>query len=105
MEGKAMKNCQIVSRSGRTFADRAEAGRELALRLLRLKGLRPVILGIPRGGVITAMEMARELGGDVDVIMTHKLRAPGYDELAIGAVTETGKVFLDPKTASLSDDE
>jgi predicted phosphoribosyltransferase len=54
-----------------------------------------VVLGIPRGGIITALEIAKVIGGDVDIVLSRKLRAPFNPELAMGAVTESGKVFLD----------
>jgi len=54
-----------------------------------------LVLGIPRGGVVVASEVARALGAPLDVCLTHKLGAPENPELAIGAVTETGQVVLD----------
>ena len=52
------------------------------------------ILAIPRGGVVTGAVLARELGGDLDVVLSRKLRAPGQPELAIGAISEDGQVHL-----------
>ena len=89
-EGGVPAKCRIVSRSSRTFADRAEAGGLLACELRRLRGLRPVVLGIPRGGIVVAREVAHDLGGGLDVVMTHKIGAEGHSELAVGAVTERG---------------
>jgi len=54
----------------------------------------PLVLAIPRGGVVTGAELARELGAELDVVLSRKLRAPGQPELAIGAVTEDGRVYL-----------
>ena len=76
------------------FHDRLEASRLLARRLAPLKGLRPLVLGIPRGGVVMARVIADELEGDLDILLVRKLRAPGRPELAIGAVAENGDSFL-----------
>ena len=78
------------------FRDRTTAGQELAQALRDLKGRDDLlVLGIPRGGVVVASEVARALGAPLDVCLTHKLGAPDNPELAIGAVTETGQVVLD----------
>lgn len=70
------------------FADRVEAGRKLAGALLKYKDQHPVVLGIPRGGVPVAVEVARSLDAEVDVIIVRKLGAPGQQELGIGAVVD-----------------
>ncbi|HEX5180018.1 MAG TPA: phosphoribosyltransferase family protein [Gemmatimonadaceae bacterium] len=81
------------------FADRADAGRQLAETLLaRMPALRqeqPLVLGIPRGGVIIGREVARALGAPLDVIVARKLGAPGHEELGIGAVAPDGTRVLD----------
>src|SRR5579872_792732 len=81
------------------FADRADAGRQLAETLLaRLPGLadqRPIVLGVPRGGVIIGREVARALGAPLDVIVARKLGAPGHEELGIGAIAPGGITVLD----------
>lgn len=77
-----------------TFRDRAEAGRFLAGKLSVHAALNPVIVGLPRGGVVIAAEIARALKCDMDVLIAGKLRAPFNPELAIGAITEGGLVFL-----------
>jgi len=81
------------------FADRADAGRQLAETLLaRMPTLRqeqPLVLGIPRGGVIIGREVARALGAPLDVIVARKLGAPGHEELGIGAVAPDGTRVLD----------
>ena len=71
------------------FRDRRDAGRQLALRLAHLKDSvpPPVVLGLPRGGVVVAAEIARELNAPLDVLVVRKLGAPNQPELAIGAVT------------------
>jgi predicted phosphoribosyltransferase len=76
------------------FADRIEAGRLLGERLSHLAGSHPVVLGIPRGGVPIAAEVATRLDGDLDIIVARKLGAPMSPELAIGAVTSDGGRFL-----------
>jgi putative phosphoribosyl transferase len=68
------------------FHDRAHAGRLLAERLTYLGGRDVVVLGLVRGGVAVAAEIARELGAPLDVIVARKLGAPFQPELAIGAV-------------------
>jgi hypothetical protein len=70
------------------FADRADAGQQLAGRLLRYKDERPVVLGLPRGGVPVAYEIARALDAPLDVIVVRKLRAPDQPELGIGAIVD-----------------
>lgn len=90
---------RIVSRSGELFFDRREAGRQLAAALAGLKGEAPVVLGIPRGGIVVADEIARGLDGEVDIVLAHK-RSPGHPELAMGSVSEDGKVFLNDMVMS-----
>jgi len=70
------------------FADRVEAGRKLAARLLKYKDQQPVVLGVPRGGVPVAFEVARALNAPLDVIIVRKLGAPGQPELGVGAVVD-----------------
>lgn len=75
------------------FEDRAAAGRALARSLAHL-GERDdvVVLGLPRGGVVVAAEVARALGASLDVLVVRKLGVPGHEELAMGAVA-TGDVL------------
>ena len=89
-----MGKFKIISKSEKPFRDRSEAAQLLAHELTLPPLLKPVILGIPRGGVIVAEEVAKQLGGTMDIVLTHKLGASYNPELAIGAVTESGKVFL-----------
>lgn len=84
------------------FADRADAGRVLARQLLPLRPYRPVVLGLPRGGVPVAAQVAAELGAELDVAVVRKVGAPGREELAVGAVGERGvTVRLDDVLADL----
>lgn len=76
------------------FADRREAAENLAEKLVAWRGQRPLVLGIPRGGVVLAARIAELLEGEVDVVLTHKLGAPGNPEYAIGAIDESGQIFL-----------
>jgi putative phosphoribosyl transferase len=78
------------------FRDRREAGQFLAEALSFLAGREGLlVLGIPRGGVVVAYEVARALRAPLDVAITRKLGAPHNPELAIGAVTSSGEVVLD----------
>jgi putative phosphoribosyl transferase len=70
------------------FADRVDAGRKLAERLLKYKDQNPVVLGVPRGGVPVAFEVARALDAPLDVTIVRKLGAPGQPELGVGAVVD-----------------
>jgi predicted phosphoribosyltransferase len=76
------------------FADRKDAAQQLASKLKDLKLCDPVVLAIPRGGVVTGDVLARELDAELDIILSRKLRAPFQPELAIGAVGEDGEVYL-----------
>jgi tryptophan 2,3-dioxygenase len=73
-----------------TFHDRAEAGRLLAERLSHLRGQPVVVLGLPRGGVPVAAEIAEALEAPLDVILVRKLGVPFQPELAMGAIGEDG---------------
>ncbi len=89
-----MADIRILSHSGEPFKDRKEAGRLLAAALEAYRDKNAVILGIPRGGVVVAREVARGLGAELDVVLSRKLRTPGEEELAMGSVSEDGRVFL-----------
>jgi putative phosphoribosyl transferase len=77
------------------FRDRIDAGKVLAERLGAYRGKDVLVLGIPRGGVPVAAEVARRLEAELDVLVARKLGAPGQPELAIGAVTANGGEFVD----------
>ncbi|MFE1414996.1 phosphoribosyltransferase family protein [Streptomyces sp. NPDC058746] len=72
------------------FTDRADAGRRLAAALRHVATEDPVVLGLPRGGVPVAFEVARELGAPLDVIVVRKLGVPYHQELGFGAIGEGG---------------
>jgi predicted phosphoribosyltransferase len=76
--------------SPRRFADRRAAGRALGERLGRNELRDPVVLGLPRGGVILAAEVARALGAPLDVLVVRKLGLPWQPELAMGAIAAVG---------------
>jgi len=77
------------------FADRVDAGRQLAARLGYLHGQDVVVLGLPRGGVPVAFEVAEALDAPLDVIVVRKLGVPFQPELAMGAIGEGGVRVLD----------
>ncbi len=78
------------------FANRDDAGRQLAERLEHLRGQPVVVLGLPRGGVPVAAQVARVLGAPLDVIVVRKIGVPFQPELAMGAVGEDGVRVRDP---------
>jgi putative phosphoribosyl transferase len=78
----------------RLFRDRVEAGQVLAASLNAYRDKDAVVLGIPRGGVPVAAEVARALNAEMDIIVARKLGSPVSVELAIGAVTANGGRFL-----------
>lgn len=85
------------------FKDRAHAGRLLAERLTRLKSRDDVVvLGLPRGGVPVAYEVAKRLGAPLDVIVVRKLGVPHQPELAMGAIGEEGIRIVDSETVSMA---
>lgn len=91
---RPMGKLHIVSHDDLPFEDRVEAGRLLGRELSGLRGQGAVVLGIPRGGLVVAWELARQIEADLDIVLSHKLGAPGNSELAIGAVAEDGRLFL-----------
>jgi putative phosphoribosyl transferase len=83
------------------FENRAEAASRLVERLASYKGQHPVVLAIPRGAVPMARIIAEGLGGELDVVLVRKLRAPYNPELAIGSIDDHGNVYIDPDTRDL----
>ena len=84
------------------FADRGEAGRKLADKLLHLKDRRPVVLVLPRGGVAIGFEIARALDAALDIVLVRKIGVPWQPELALGAVThgDSRATFIDRDLAT-----
>ncbi|HEX7111651.1 MAG TPA: alpha/beta family hydrolase [Mizugakiibacter sp.] len=81
------------------YRDRADAARQLAAALAEYRGRHPLVLAIPRGAVPMGRVLADALGGDLDVVLVHKLGAPGNPEFAVGAIDERGSVWLAPHAA------
>jgi len=77
------------------FQDRLEAGGQLARLLTRYREENPLVLAIPRGGVVVGYAVARALHAPLDVLVVRKLGAPGYPEFAIGAIAPGGVRVLD----------
>jgi putative phosphoribosyl transferase len=80
------------------FADRTDAGRQLAAKLLRFRDESPVVLALPRGGVAVGFEIATALGAPLDIVLVRKIGAPRQPELALGAIVGNGTVerVIDP---------
>jgi putative phosphoribosyl transferase len=90
------------------FRDREQGGRLLAEKLERYRAERPIVLGLTRGGVPVALEVARSLGADLDLIVVRKIGAPECPEYAIGAIAEGGAVYVRREALSevgLGDDD
>src|SRR5579885_2752406 len=84
------------------FRDREDAARQLARALQHRAFLDPLVLAVLRGGVVTGAVLARALGAELDVVLARKLRAPGQPELAIGAVAEGDKDYVNHHTENLT---
>src|SRR5947209_12028653 len=83
------------------FPDRVEAGRFLGVKLSKYAGRNDVIvLGLPRGGVPVAYEVARSLRVPLDVFIVRKLGVPGFEELAVGAIASGGVRVLNEEVAN-----
>jgi putative phosphoribosyl transferase len=84
------------------FVDRVDAGRRLADRLQHLRGQDAVVLGLPRGGVPVAFEVAQALDAPLDVIVVRKLGVPFQPELGMGAIGEDGVRIINPEVVQLA---
>jgi putative phosphoribosyl transferase len=105
MERAAMSDDPWLRESvGVLFHDRVDAGRQLARVLDRLRDPELIVLGLPRGGVVVAAEVARELGAPFDAIAVRKVGHPLQPEYALGAVTSSGGVYVRDRS-TLSDEE
>ncbi|MFJ7565349.1 phosphoribosyltransferase [Herminiimonas sp. NPDC097707] len=76
------------------FKDRMDAAEQLAAGLQEYQGRNPLILAIPRGAVPMGKVLAERLHGELDIVLAHKLASPFNPEFAIGAIDETGWVYL-----------
>jgi putative phosphoribosyl transferase len=85
---------RLLSHDSQPFSDRIQAGQMLARESGDLRGKKAVVLGIPRGGIIVARELAKGIEADLDIVLARKLGTPGQQELAMGSVSEDGNVFL-----------
>lgn len=86
------------------FEDRADAARRLAEALAHYRGRNALVLAIPRGAVAMGRTIADALGGELDVVLVRKLRAPGAPEFAVGAIDETGWAYIAAHAASAGAD-
>ncbi len=86
----------------RAFRNRTEAGTALATRLEHLRGDDVVVLGLPRGGVPVAVEIAEALDAPLDVIVVRKIGVPGQPELAMGAIGEDGVRVVNDEVVRLT---
>ncbi len=85
------------------FTDRRDAGRQLALALLPLVEEGPVVVGLPRGGIPVAEEVASALGAPLEFLAVRKLGAPHNPEYGIGAIAEGGTHIFDPEAIAVLD--
>lgn len=100
-----MADFPFIAMRGALYRDRTDAGQALAQHLAAHRGTRPVVLGIPRGGVPVAAAVADVLEGELDVIVARKVGAPVQPELALGAVTADGSsVFNDDVISAIGVD-
>ena len=84
------------------FRDRKDAGRRLGEALRPLRHQRPVVIGLPRGGVPVAAAVAHQLGAPLDVLVVRKLGHPRQPELGLGAVCEGGTPVVNWELAARS---
>ena len=77
-----------MAREQPVFADRRDAGRQLAAKLTSFSAAHPLVLALPRGGVPVAFEVAQALRAELDLVMVRKIGAPGAEEYGIGAVVD-----------------
>ncbi|HLW64001.1 MAG TPA: hypothetical protein VKS79_01700, partial [Gemmataceae bacterium] len=83
------------------FRDRKDAGHRLAQQLKNRKFVDPLVLAIPRGGIVLGEVLANELSADLDVVLARKLRCPSQPELAVGALSEDGEIYLNESVAEV----
>lgn len=90
----------ITFKSFIMFNDRKEAAIQLAKALEQYKNMNVVVLGIPRGGVVTAYYVANHLNGEFSLLISRKLGHPYNPEYAVGAIAEDGTIYLNPHALS-----
>lgn len=86
------------------FKNREDAALQLAAKLADRTFTLPLVLAIPRGGVVIGAALARAIDAELDVVLSRKLRAPDQPELAIGAISENGEVYEHPEAEYVSDE-
>lgn len=79
------------------FKNRRDAGRMLAQALMKYKDQDVVVFALPRGGVVTAEEIAKALNAPLDLILAHKIGHPYHSEYAIAAISESGQIVGNPR--------
>ncbi|HEY2333732.1 MAG TPA: phosphoribosyltransferase family protein [Solirubrobacterales bacterium] len=84
-----------------SFSDRRDAGRQLAAQLMPLAAENPVVVGLPRGGVPVAEEVAAALSASLEIFAVRKLGAPHNPEYGIGAIAEDGTRIFDPEALAV----
>jgi putative phosphoribosyl transferase len=84
------------------FSDRVDAGRQLAERVQHLRDENVVVVGLPRGGVPVAEQVARSLGAPLDVILVRKLGVPFQPEVGMGAIGEDGVRVVDDRIVEMA---
>lgn len=82
-----------------TFQDRQDAGRKLAERVFERNWSQPIVLALPRGGVPLAFEVARKISAPMEILVARKVGAPLNPEYGIGAIAESGEVWIDEQRA------
>jgi putative phosphoribosyl transferase len=87
------------------FRDRTDAATQLAAALQGYRGKNPLVLAIPRGAVPMGKVLAEKLGGELDIVLVRKLRAPGSPEFAVGAVDESGWAYIANYAGEVGADE
>lgn len=80
------------------YKDRFDAGHKLAEKLIKYKDENPIIIALPRGGVVIGYEAAKMLNAPMDIIVTRKIGAPFQPEFGIGAIAPNGIKILDTET-------
>ncbi len=91
---RARLSVSVGKEDAMVYRDREDAGLRLAQALSNWRGRQPLVLAIPRGGVPLGRVIADRLGGDLDLVLTRKLGAPGNAEYAVGAVDESGWTYV-----------
>ncbi|CAH2213010.1 phosphoribosyltransferase [Tepidibacter aestuarii] len=83
------------------FIDRKDAGKKLSIELEKYQDEKPIILAVPRGGIVTAYESIKKFGFEWDLIIPRKIGSSHNKEFAIGAVTSDGTYFIDEKYVNM----